>query len=255
MPSGSWQFEIGTIRCAVLTDGYFSYTAREFFPDAPAADLLRAGIGERIVCPYTCLLVQTGTRTILVDTGAGPGAPTAGAILPRLAVEGVRADDIDIVVLTHAHSDHIGGALDEGGRPVFRRARHIISEIEAEHNRRALWPFGRMIDAIDGETEIAPGLRAIPAPGHTAGHMAVMIGSNGERLLNLGDAASHPLHLKNPHWKNGFDWESETGVKTRRRLMERAEKEKARVMAFHFPFPSAGRVTAKEEGWEWKPGW
>ena len=101
-----------------------------------------------------------------------------------------------------------------------------------------------------------PGVTAVPAPGHTPGHLAIVIESEGEKLLNMGDAAVHPLHLEQPEWENGFDLDPQPAASTRRGLLNRAVAEDMRLMAFHFPFPSVGRVAARQEGgWEWSPGW
>ena len=121
--------------------------------------------------------------------------------------------------------------------------------------RRCLGPLRHQIEPIDRETEVVPGVAAIPAPGHTPGHLAVLIASEGQYLLNLGDAAVHPLHLEQPSWQNGFDLDPDRAIVTRRQLMERAVADDMHLMAFHFPFPSIGRVTAKNGGWLWTPGW
>jgi glyoxylase-like metal-dependent hydrolase (beta-lactamase superfamily II) len=112
------------------------------------------------------------------------------------------------------------------------------------------------VDTVEGETDIVPGVRAIPAPGHTHGHLALLISSEGQHLLNMGDAAVHPLHLERPDWENGFDLAPGQAAATRRLLLERAVAGNMHLMAFHFPFPSVGRVAVRHEGgWEWTPGW
>jgi glyoxylase-like metal-dependent hydrolase (beta-lactamase superfamily II) len=122
--------------------------------------------------------------------------------------------------------------------------------------RRCLNALRFQVEPIGGETEIAPGVRAIPAPGHTPGHLAILLSSEGQHLLNVGDAAVHPLHLEEPEWENGFDLAAGVAIATRRTLLERAVAENMHLMAFHFPFPSVGRVAVRPEGgWTWSPGW
>lgn len=284
MPEGSHRFQVGSITCTVLSDGYFSFPTPWFFPNADPGELTRALDKrrlplERVLSPYTCLLIETGRHVVLVDTGGG-SSPTAGALIARLDVAGIRPRDVDTVILTHAHPDHIGGALNSVGRPAFPNARYVLSELEWDFwtaaradlkdlalpkdvtrqieaaARRFLTAVRFQTETIYGEREIVPGVRVIPAPGHTPGHLAVLLSSEGQHLLNVGDAAVHPLHLEQPTWENGFDLYRSTAVATRRELAERAAGEHMHLMAFHFPFPSVGRIgRLMEGGWEWTPGW
>jgi glyoxylase-like metal-dependent hydrolase (beta-lactamase superfamily II) len=285
MPEGSHRFQVGSITCTVLSDGYYAYPVAWFFPDADPDELQHAlerrrQSPEKVLSPYTCLLIETGRRVVLVDTGAGEHSQSTGAIQARLEVAGIRPRDVDTVILTHAHPDHIGGAIDRFGRPAFPNARYVLSEIEWEFwtaartdlsklrlpedarssiqsaARRCLGPLRHQIETVDRETEVVPGITVIPARGHTPGHLAVLIVSEGQSLMNLGDAAVHPLHLEQPGWQNGFDLESDCAVATRRRLVERAVAGGMHIMAFHFPFPSIGKVDALPKGgWQWTPGW
>jgi glyoxylase-like metal-dependent hydrolase (beta-lactamase superfamily II) len=284
MPEGSYVFDVGAIRCSVLSDGYYAYPVDWFFPNADPARLAEALDKRRlphhaVLSPYTCLLLETGRHVVLIDTGAGPGGRSSGAILARLEMAGVRPRDVDTVILTHAHPDHIGGTVGRDGHALFSQARHVLSESEWEfwvHGRpdltalrvphevsAALGPIAQrsietlrfQIETVDGEKEIIPGVRVIPAPGHTPGHLAILIESGGERLLHIGDAAVHPLHLEFPELQNGYDQNPEQAAAMRRDLLELAAAERMRLMAFHFPFPSVGQIAPTSNGgWDWSPG-
>src|SRR4051794_12071963 len=283
MPEGAYTFQVGSVCCTVLSDGYYAYPTPWFFPNADPARLAQALDRRRlphaeILSPYTCLLIASGRHVALVDTGAGDSSRTTGAILARLDLAGIRPRDVDTVILTHAHPDHVGGTVTRAGRPAFPNARYVLSENEwifwaAAHPDltalrvppdlkrsmeqtacRSLDALRFQIETIDKEVEVIPGVRVIPAPGHTPGHLALLVASGGEALLNIGDAAVHPLHLEFPEFENGFDSSPSTAAATRRELMERAVSEGMRIMAFHFPFPSVGRVSAGVSGgWEWSP--
>ncbi len=283
MPEASHTFQVGSVYCTVLTDGYCAYPTSWFFPNADPVELAAALDRRRlphhqVLSPYTCLLIESGRQVALVDTGGGAALRTTGAIVARLEIAGLRPRDIDTVILTHAHPDHIGGAVDTRGRPVFVNARHIILEREVEFwtaahpdvsalrvpletqvsiaraARNCLSALKFQIETLDKETEVIPGVRVIPAPGHTPGHLALLIASGGEAMLNLGDAAVHPLDLEYPELENGFDLCPVTAAATRKQLLERAVAENMRVMAFHFPFPSVGRVSSRGgAGFDWTP--
>jgi glyoxylase-like metal-dependent hydrolase (beta-lactamase superfamily II) len=289
MPAGSHRFQIGNLWCTVLSDGYVANPASWYFPDADPTQLAnalanRGAPTEYVISPYSCLLIETGSEIVLVDTGMGDGSSTSGAMPARLEMDGVRLQDVTTVVLTHAHPDHIGGAVDDRDpmalRPMFPNARYVMAEAEwdfwnsprvdlrgmrvndeVKSMARFMAPqclqvLRHQVELIDRETEIIPGVRLIPAPGHTPGHLAILLSSDGRQLLNLGDAAVHPVHLEHPEWQNGFDLQPDCALVTRRCLLEQAAADQMHVMAFHFPFPSVGRVAARScGGWDWIPGW
>jgi len=289
MSNENFRFKVGDFECIAVSDGTHTY-APPIFP-LPATFLFANASGEQLeqalrehnlppeqwaewVSPYICLTVNTGKHQVLVDTGAGSLGPDTGKLLQNLKVEGIAPEDIDTVILTHGHPDHIGGNTDAGGKLNFPNARYIMWQDEwefwtsgqaeqklDEHVREVLLGFARknlpplrgQLDLIDHETELVPGLRALAAPGHTPGHMAVAVSSGEEQLLCLSDTVLHPIHLAQPGWYAGVDFVPEQIATTRRRLLNRAATEKALVLAFHFPFPGLGHIIQKGERWEWQP--
>ena len=217
-------------------------------------------------CEYTtrCLLVEVqgggGARRILVETGNGDKFPAKlkdiygidhdRSIGDALAEVGLEPDAIDMVVMTHLHFDHSGGTTRRtasgGLEPVFKRARHVVQKLEWEdathpHERNrasylqdSIGPLGEagLVDPVDGEAEIAPGVRVIPTPGHTAGHQSILIDAGGERALFLGDVVPTSVHVPLP-WVMAYDLEPARTVDTKRQLWERALAERWLVVFGH----------------------
>jgi glyoxylase-like metal-dependent hydrolase (beta-lactamase superfamily II) len=183
---------------------------------------------------------------------------------------GIEPAEIDTVVITHAHPVHVGGTLDDEGKPVYANARYFISKDEwkfwtseiamakapVRHvaiARKYLGAVQDRLSLLSHEFEILPGIDAIPAPGHTPGHMVVRVSSGGEQLLYISDTALHPLHLEHPDWTPIYDIIPEKAAASRRRILDRAAEEKVLVIGQHFPpFPSLGYVVKKGEGWLWR---
>jgi glyoxylase-like metal-dependent hydrolase (beta-lactamase superfamily II) len=289
MSEERYRFKIGSLECIAISDGTMTYQPPTFppppaflFANAPkellAQVLNKHGLHPEQwtewTSPYICLLIKTGEHTVLVDTGADGLVPTTGKLLQNLHAEGVMPEDIDTVILTHGHPDHIGGNTDSNGKPVFHNARFIMWKDEwnfwmseqaeqkiDEHSReillssarRNLPPLQGQLDLVDDETEILPGIRPVPAPGHTPGHMALAISSQSNSLLCISDTVLHPIHLEYLEWYAAVDLIPEQVAATRRNILNRAATERALVLAFHFPFPGLGHIVKKGDVWQWQP--
>jgi glyoxylase-like metal-dependent hydrolase (beta-lactamase superfamily II) len=276
------------MECMAVSDGGLTYAPPMFpppatilFGNAPAKALAQV-LGEHDVqletwtewtSPYTCLLIGGAGHLVLVDTGAGSLAPSTGRLIHNLRSAEIAPGDIDTVILTHAHPDHTGGNIDSEGKLAFPNARYVMWKSEwdfwtsdqaarklGEHGQmmvafaqRTLPPIRDRLDLVDRETEILPGIRAVAAPGHTPGHMAVAISSGEQQLLCISDTVLHPIHLERPEWYAVVDFAPEQVISTRRRLLNEAATGKSLVLAFHFPFPALGHVVPKGSGWRWQP--
>lgn len=280
-----YRFKVGDSECIAINDGTFTYEpplilppADFLFANAPK-ELLKEALNEHgiqpeewraFVSPFTCVMVNTGTHKVLVDTGADGLTPNTGRLLRNLHAVGIEADEIDTVILTHGHDDHIGGNTNAEGEPAFPRARYVMWEEEwtfwtseqpetsyknedFTFTRKNLLPLRDQMDLIDHEAEIVPGVGAVPAPGHTPGHMGVSVSSNGKQLLCISDAFLHPVHIEHPEWHAAHEVAPEQIMKTRHFLLNKTATEKALMLAFHFPFPGLGHVVRKGTGWQWQP--
>jgi glyoxylase-like metal-dependent hydrolase (beta-lactamase superfamily II) len=290
MSASCVQFELGAFRCASLRDGAFNYPPRSLCA-TPTEDELNAELRarglplDRIETPYTCLFVDTGSHKLLVDTGAGglgamaarvfPGidhsTTVTGQVVASLGELGVQPADIEVVVITHAHPDHIGGTLDSTGQPVFANARYLIGRDEwafwnapeafsqtnplfVQIALQALGPLRDRLEFFDTGDEFLPGVRAIATPGHTPGHMALSFENSSAVLIHGSDVVLHPILLEHPDWRNAFDMDPRQAAHSARALMDLVVERDALLFAHHFPpFPSLGHVRRAGDGWRWQP--
>lgn len=215
----------------------------------------------------TCYLVRSAGKTILIDTGLGgrkrPGYPRAN--LPGALKEAnVDPAEIDLVVNTHLHIDHVGWNTveDEDGktRVFFPNAKWIIQQSEWEywmtpehlddprhpHLRECVAPIESHVELVTTEQAVDEHLTFIPAPGHTPGHVAIGIASNGERAVIIGDASHHPVQLDHPDWSPEFDWDKEMSARSRDQLFEMAANEDRTWIAGHWLHPGFGRIVRLE---------
>ncbi len=277
MSTDIYRFRLGDFECACLSDGSWDYSTQKLFANVPG-EQLQAALRQRnlpletITTPYTYLYANTGEHQVLVDMGAGDYlAPRTGKLLHSMNAAGIEPAQIDTVVITHAHPDHIGGALDVRGQPVYANASYYMSQVEwsfwfsdasralaperyVNLARRNLEPLRNRMNLLEPEAEIIPGVSAIPAPGHTPGHMGVRISCGKEQLFYIGDTAIHPLHLEEPDWVPLYDLLPEEAVASKHRVFGWAAAEKAWVIGQHFPpFPSLGNVIKNGKVWQWQP--
>lgn len=220
---------------------------------------------------YTVTLLNTGSELILFDTGSGHGgSPGTGLLVSRLEEAGYRADDIDVVVITHGHPDHIGGLM-ANGQPQFKNARYVIGRVEYDY-----WSAGKAVPEaraanqklfveqvvplagkatfIEAGATVVNGVTAVEAFGHTPGMLAYLIESDGRRLMLWADVTNHyVMSLARPDWHVRFDGDKSAAAKTRQKILSMVATDGIPAIGYHMPFPSVGYVEKAADGFRWVP--
>ena len=232
----------------------------------PATGAIRVGV--------TSYLINQGDRLVLVDSGSADHfGPAAGKFLQTLAAAGHAPEQIDVVLITHMHPDHIGSLL-ENGAAVFPNAQIVICDDELEYwtssAEQANAPdfakpwfdvanavksaYDGRLETFSGAPELVPGITAVPLIGHTPGHTGYRLSSAGDDLLIWGDACGvASVQFQHPEAGLVFDVDGATGKATRARLLDMAANEGVLVASAHLPFPSFGRVLRSGAAFEWRP--
>lgn len=205
---------------------------------------------------FTPTVINTGSQVILFDTGLNPGGIT-GALMGA----GYEPEQIDTVVITHMHGDHIGGLMDIGAA-TFPNAAYVTGQVEYDHwagagndgfNRKVRPLADRMTFLAPGQ-DVAGGITSVEAFGHTPGHMGYHVESDGARLMLFADLANHPVwSLAHPDWEVRFDMDKEAAATSRRRVLDMIATDRIPAIGYHMPFPAIGFVDSREGGFTWVP--
>ena len=274
------KFEIGDLEVLVLSDGEARAPGTMYFPGSTpeAWEPHKRWLDHsgNVVFPFTCFLIRSGGKTVLIDTGLGPVNMfgfTGGALVAELAKAGVEPADIDTVFVTHLHVDHCGTVAvveGESARPTFPNATYRWTTTEHAYWSTGLeTSFGTpdqkaymramfaavegRVDAADDGATIAPGITVIGTPGHTPGHAGVIVSSGSQRAFILGDAISCPVQLTETEWSGMGDLDKELARRSQEVVAREAEATGALLTAAHFPGLTFGRVLTGEGKRYWEP--
>lgn len=275
------RFAVGAAEITVIADGIMTLPLAFAFPavtQAEASHVLAAGglPDGAVNNAVNVAIVKTGTDVILIDTGAGGDfMPGLGKFADAFERAGFKPEDITKVVFTHAHPDHLWGIidpLDDGTR--FPNAEHFMSakefdtwnapDIEARvggpfkaaaaGTKRRLKLIAERLTMRRAGDEIAPGVTLLGTPGHTPGHVSVLVTSNGAALLIGGDVLTHSIvSFQKPAWVWGPDMDAATAVATRGRTLDMLANDRIPLLGYHMPWPGLGRVERAAGAYRYLP--
>ena len=271
---GFYRYKVGSLEVTVVTDGARSFPLPDNFINNAYRDQINAALEQafmprdKITLVFNPIVVNTGSKLIVIDTGYGaaegarPGA-THGQFQKNLAAAGIDSKDIDTVIISHYHQDHVDGLLAADNSPAFANAEIMVPAAEhkfwMDDGEMSRAPKGRMeglfknnrrifsgeilkrLKLYDSGKEIAPGVTAVSTPGHTVGHTSYVLASGNDRVFVFSDVTNRPeLFVHNPGWHAFFDQIPDMAEQSRRKTLDMLVADKMMVQTFHAPFPGNG---------------
>jgi glyoxylase-like metal-dependent hydrolase (beta-lactamase superfamily II) len=279
------RYTVGDIEVTVLTDGFrmvpLDGYIRNASVDEIAAALKSAGLPtDRVRNTYSPIVLTISGKRVLFDTGNGEAAVAQskgerGTLNAGLAAAGIERDNIDVVVISHFHADHVNGLLMPDNSRAFPRAEVMVPEVEWKfwmddgemsrapkgrmselfaNNRRIFDALGRKVTPYAWDREVVQGVTAVGTPGHSIGHTSFIVASAGKRVFVQSDVCNNAvIFAGHPGWHGFFDQDPVQAEATRRRVYDMLAADKLPVQAFHFPFPALSRVEKDGDGYRVVP--
>ena len=283
---GFYRYKVGDFELTAIADGVRPTALPDTFvrnanKSEVAAALQAAFIpSDQVPFAFTAVVVNTGSKLIVIDAGNGLGAleqskGLVGQWHGNFAAAGFDPKAVDVVIISHFHGDHIGGLLGADSKLAFANAEVMVPKPEWDYymdeaqmnrmpegargnftnSRRVFGAFGNKVTQYEGEKDLVPGIRAVPTPGHTPGHYSHLVTSgNGSVMVQADVTAGVPvLFARNPGWHPAFDSDAKLAEETRRKLYDRMAADKTLVQGYHIPFPGIGYIEKDGNGYRIVP--
>jgi glyoxylase-like metal-dependent hydrolase (beta-lactamase superfamily II) len=288
---GYYRYLVGSYEVTVVTDGVNARPLPDNFILNATRNDINAALAaaylepDKLAVPYSPLVVNTGSKLVVIDTGTGErnleaSKGAAGQFQRNLAASGIDREAIDLVIISHFHGDHVNGLLTADGRRAFPNAEVAVPKVEWEfwmddgemtraspgrmqdlfkNNRRVFDSLGRNVTPYEWDKEVVPGITAVGTPGHSPGHTSFIVASGSSTVYVQSDVTNVPfLFARNPGWHASFDQDPKMAEATRRKVYDMLSSERMLVQGFHFPFPGVAHVEKDGSGYRvipapWKP--
>jgi glyoxylase-like metal-dependent hydrolase (beta-lactamase superfamily II) len=282
---GFYRYKVGSYELTVVSDGVRTAPLADNFVRNAKKDEVRGALQaafmapDKVVTPFNPVVVNTGSKLVLIDTGLGAGvhAQSKGALgqlASNLPQAGIDAKTIDTVIITHCHPDHINGLVGADGKPAFANAEVFVPAPEIKfwnddaamnkapaglkgnfnNTRRVFKALDNKMTPYEAGKEIAPGITSVASHGHTPGHMSLVIASGNGKMFVQADVTNVPyLFARNPGWHVMFDMNGAMAEATRRKVYDMLVAEKMLMQGFHYPFPAIGYVEKSGNGYREVP--
>ena len=276
---GFHRFMLGDFEITEVSDGTIDLPVDQLLKEPPQntqAALEKTFLKLPLETSVNAFLINTGKRLILVDTGAGSlFGPTLGKLASNIKASGYKLEDVDDVLVTHLHPDHVGGLTGSGVVQFPNATVHAVKQ-EADYwlNQQNLdnaapdakgffqgamasvnpYVKARKLSLFEGNVEVVPGVSSVASPGHTVGHTSYLVHSQGQNLLLVGDLIHVPaVQLAHPEVTIAYDTDDAGAAATRARIFSDAAKSGVLVGASHIAFPGVGHLTRTGKSFQWVP--
>lgn len=275
-----FRYRVGDMQVTAIHNGMTDRPSEGLVPNAPAGALQQLLADnflppDRFPVTFTTLVVNTGSKLVLLDTGYGDNGPAGtGAWMANFRAAGFDPANVDAVVISHFHADHISGFRMKDGTAPFPRAELMVPAVEwdfwmnddnmakapaglqgsFQNSRRVFGANAANVTRFAWDKEVLPGITAVKADGHTPGHTAFALASGAGKLLVMSDTTNNPLvFARHPEWSAVFDQDAAQARATRRRLLDMAAAERMQVAFYHAPFPATGHLAREGDGFRYAP--
>jgi glyoxylase-like metal-dependent hydrolase (beta-lactamase superfamily II) len=276
---GYYRVMVGDFEVTALNDGAFDLPVDKLLKqpaETTEAELAKYFQKPPVETSVNGFLINTGAKLVLIDTGTGGlSGPTAGRLLANLQAAGYKPEQVDEILITHMHGDHVGG-LARDGAAVFPNARVHAGKGDVDYwlskeamdkapeaakggfqtAQKSLAPYAAAgkLAPIEGDGELLPGIRSWATPGHTPGHTSYVVESQGQKLIVTGDLIHvAAVQFDDPSVTISFDSDAKNAAAARAKVFEQAAKDGTLIAAAHLQFPGMGRLRANGKGWLFVP--